>query len=945
MMGSFKDPLNPTLEEAFEVVSALAADFGANAKHYLSGDYSEAQARKDFVDQFLIALGWDVNHELQKNPYQQEVKVERAVQTATAQRHADYGLALAPHFETPVLYVEAKKPGADIAAPNNCFQTIRYANQKGHPIGVLTSFEEFLVIDCRYLANIDTATQCVLQKHHFSKYADAETFAKIYYLVSRPEVAKGSIERYADTLPKPTKRAGQQTLGFVPHKPIDALLLETLDSLRQSLARNLKLRNHELDSAALTEITQRILDRLVLIRFLEDKLIEPVPIIPKLGQTAATAWRDFLGKSRLLDGIYNGVVFKRHETLDDPDGLAIDDKVFTDVLGHFDYHNSKYLFNYIPIHILGSIYERFLENVIVATAKRADLKPKPEVRKAGGVYYTPKYIVDYIVANTVARLVEGKTPVEISKMRFADIACGSGSFLLGAYDCLLKYVSRWYGEHPSRVSKGAVVKRDDGLSLSLEEKARILTDNIYGVDIDPQAIEVTQLSLYLKLLEEETTASARQYTLAFHRPLLPSLANNIKCGNSIVGDDFYADRQPDMLDLDTTRKIHTLNWQTEFPEVFKCGGFDAVLGNPPYMDSEWMTGYLKSTRDYCVSRYRAASGNWDLFCVFSEKAVQLCRRGGMVSFIVPNKLGSAEYASGIRRVLTVENRLASIRDYSHVPVFPVSVYPIVFVVAREEPKSQPANVFYERVAAQGRGPAVCTESRNLPYARYFAQPNTPWEIFSGIDDSRVIAKMRSFSPLESVASVLGAATVAEAYEIQNLISEGRTKDSEAVRVVNSGTIDRYRDLWAEKPLRYLGKSYVYPVITKTDVMRLPGKRRSQALTPKIIVAGMTKRLECVIDSEGRVLAGKSTTVVLPERDAYYLLAVLNSKAASFFYSSVFGGNKLQGGYLRIGPPQLRTVPIPALDLSRQRPIPSGPDRAVRGGDAEIARAIGGNASC
>ncbi len=197
-------------------------------------------------------------------------------------------------------------------------------------------------------------------------------------------------------------------------------------------------------------MTQRILDRLVFIRFLEDKLIEQSPIIPKLGErTGRTAWQDFLAQSRRLDSVYNGIVFRHHRLLDEPDRLVIDDAVFDGILDGFDFHKSKYLFNAIPIPILGSMYERFLGNVVVATEKRATLEPKPEVRKAGGVYYTPKYIVDYIVENTVGKLIEGKSPDEIAKMRFADIACGSGSFLLGAYERLLRHVASWYREHLS----------------------------------------------------------------------------------------------------------------------------------------------------------------------------------------------------------------------------------------------------------------------------------------------------------------------------------------------------------------------------------------------------------------------------------------------------------------------------------------------------------------
>ena len=317
------DPLNPTLEGAAEIVSGLVKDFQTNERYYLSASYHEADVRKDFIDKLFITFGWDVNHDIQKNPFQQEVKVERNVQVATAQRRADYALSLAPHFDSPVLYIEAKKPCDDVATADNYFQTIRYANQRGHAIGILTSFAQIHVVDCRYQANIDTAVDRCLRKYEYGDLADRDKFAEVFFLFSRRAITEGSIERFTETLPKPKGRPGQKAFFPVAYKAIDEQLPETLDDLRRDLARALKNRNAQLDSLALTELTQRILDRLVFIRFLEDKLIEPVPIIPTLGKsTGRTAWQDFLTASPRLDTIYNGIVFRKHPTLDDPDTVA-----------------------------------------------------------------------------------------------------------------------------------------------------------------------------------------------------------------------------------------------------------------------------------------------------------------------------------------------------------------------------------------------------------------------------------------------------------------------------------------------------------------------------------------------------------------------------------------------------------------------------------------------
>jgi len=631
-------------EEAFEKVSKLAATFQANEDRYLSPDYQEAEARKDFIDKFFIALGWDVNHDQQTNPYEQEVKVEPPV-SAGGQRRADYAFHVAPNYRDVRFYVEAKKPHGDVATVDNYFQTIRYGWNSETPLAVLTDFEQLHVLDCRYKPDIDTALYRQVAKYHYSEYIDRKKFAEIYWLFSREAVADGSLEKRAKELPKPRGKA-RQLAGLFPggYQSIDESFLKELDEYRTSLAHTFKNKNPKLDSETLTELAQRTLDRLVFLRFLEDKGIEPQRLVDKFGDKGA-AWEDFIAASRRLDGIYNGVVFKRHDILDG-DKFRVDDTVFADICESLAHINSPYDFNAIPIHILGSIYERFLGNVIVATDKRVRVEPKPEVRKAGGVYYTPEYIVRYIVENTVGKLIAGKTPGQIAEMRFADIACGSGSFLLGVFDLLLTYHGHYYNDNPNKARKGDCINRDGKLYLSLRKKREILLKNIYGVDIDAQAVEVCQLSLYLKLLQEETEASTHQYLLDFvhialMKKLLPDLSKNIVCGNSLIGTDIL-EGQPSA--NDDERKLNPMNFEDAFPEVMKRGGFDAVVGNPPY-------GALLSEgqMDYLRSKYETATSELDTYSLFMEKAIKLCRPSGRVSMIVPTGWYSGVRFSSFRQ--------------------------------------------------------------------------------------------------------------------------------------------------------------------------------------------------------------------------------------------------------------------------------------------------------
>jgi hypothetical protein len=598
-------------DAAFEKVKTLAANFKANEARYLAQGYQEAEVRKDFIDKFFIALGWDVNHDTQTNPYEQEVKVEPSV-SASGQRRADYAFHLAPNFRDVRFFVEAKKPFGDIATKDNYFQTIRYGWNSETPLAVLTDFEQFHVLDCRYRPDIDTALNRFAAKYHYSDYANEKKFAEICWLFSREAVADGSLEKRAAELPKPRGKAIQRGLFAGGYQAIDDAFLEDLDEFRTALAKAFKDKNPKLDSETLTELAQRTLDRLVFIKFLEDKGIEAQRLIGNFG-SRGTAWEDFIGASRRLDGIYNGIVFKHHDILD-KDNFRLDNDAFADICENLTHINSPYDFNAIPIHILGSIYERFLGKVIVATDKRVRVEEKPEVRKAGGVYYTPEYIVRYIVKNTVGKLIAGKTPDQIAEMRFADIACGSGSFLLGVYDLLLTYHGNYYNQHPSKAKKGECIARDGKLFLSLKKKREILLNNIYGVDIDAQAVEVCQLSLYLKLLKDETEQSTHQYLLDFEKQaLLPSLNRNIICGNSLIGTDIL---EGQLFAGDEERKLNPMNFEDRLPHIFKpqskvreataayivgksisreggprvypsppieTHGFDAIVGNPPYV--------------------------------------------------------------------------------------------------------------------------------------------------------------------------------------------------------------------------------------------------------------------------------------------------------------------------------------------------------------------------
>ncbi|MCX6166212.1 MAG: N-6 DNA methylase, partial [Ignavibacteriae bacterium] len=665
-------------DTAFKKVIELVEDFKQNEKRYLSPEYQEAEVRRDFIDKFFETLGWDIYHNTQKNPYEQEVKVEKGVSIGKAQKRADYAFYITPEFRQPKFYAEAKKPSRNLKNADDYFQTIRYGWSAKTPVAVLTDFEEFHVLDCRFKPNIKNVLDNQYHKSYsYSDYISEDKFKEIYFLFSRNSVQSGSLEKYSDSLPKPKGKKGETAKAIF--KAIDDDFLEYIDGVRERLAKAFKKIDSNLSSEELTEATQRTIDRIVFIRFLEDKLIEPEYIISEFGKRG-NPWNDFITVSRKLDAKYNGIVFKKH-FIDEQNFSGPEVKEFSKICEDISHLNSPYDFNAIPIHILGSIYERFLGKVVNATAQRVKVEEKPEVRKAGGVYYTPKYIVDYIVENTVGALLRGekeKPPAEISKLRFADIACGSGSFLIGVFDTLLKYYSEYYQQHPIEAKKDGCIEKDGKWILSIKQKQNILLNNIYGVDIDSQAVEVTQLSLALKMLEDESTATANDMQVLFHEKILPDLSKNIVCGNSLIGTDILSGNMfasdAGSLPWQEERKLNPMDFETMFPHIFKptsstpntsvipaegnkntsgsvipakAGiqsehGFDAIVGNPPYFNISNLDKLNIKYFDKIYSEIH--TGYNDIMYYFIYKSISLLNENGIIGLITSNYYLGNKYA-------------------------------------------------------------------------------------------------------------------------------------------------------------------------------------------------------------------------------------------------------------------------------------------------------------
>ncbi|EDN69231.1 type II restriction enzyme, methylase subunit [Beggiatoa sp. PS] len=307
------------------------------------------------------------------------------------------------------------------------------------------------------------------------------------------------------------------------------------------------------------------------------------------------------------------------------------------------------------------------------------------MKKAGGVYYTPSYIVDYIVKQTIGPLLErqkvnAKESIKLlghgkhsaSRLKILDPACGSGSFLLGAYQFFLDWYLEQYLQEPAKWVKGKkprLYHASGGLwKLTVSERKRILLSHIYGVDIDLQAVEVTKLSLLLKVLEDEQSVIS-QLSL-FKERVLPDINNNIRCGNSLIGDEFYQKKQLELIDAETQYRVNAFDWKNEFSEVMQAGGFDAVIGNPPYVRIQTLKKWTPLEVEFYKHQYIAASkGNYDLYVLFVEKGLSLLNERGYLGFILPNKFLLTDYGEKLRQLISEQEALVRLVDFGHEQVF------------------------------------------------------------------------------------------------------------------------------------------------------------------------------------------------------------------------------------------------------------------------------------
>jgi hypothetical protein len=569
------------------------------------------------------------------------------------------------------------------------------------------------------------------------------------------------------------------------------------------------------------------------------------------------------------------------------------------------------VFKEVAADILGNVYERFLGNVIhLIAGHRAKIEPKPAVRKAGGVYYTPTYIVDYIVENTVGKLLVGKTPTAVARLRTLDPACGSGSFLLGAYQHLLDWHQQWYLAHdPLKWSKGKHPTLRPGprgsLVLSIRERKRILTANIYGVDLDAQAVEVTKLSLLLKCLEGESAQSINDLLL-FHERALPDLGDNIKCGNSLISTDIYDTDAWTKLDEETRSRIRPFNWQDEFPIMMRAGGFDIVVGNPPYGAEvgDVESGYLRDN-------YESPANSLDTFLMFVERGGILLKQKGLLGLIIPSGWTSAPSAEPLRRMF-----LKSFRPLTFVSLpFDVfhGAYIDTVVLTAEKGAALSGSptgtvslvVFPQRFKISGQAD-FRRFTKNTSYSRWLRSDRIEFLVTASDQEADLLAKVR-----QQPAKFGDVVLVKRGIETYTPVAQARRLKNP--KPAHTGTLQRY-DLRQGDP-GFI--AYPRAIQQSKPIEYFSGERilLRQVLSRKL-------RLQGVLATD-TFLTNQSVQSLIPRRGdgihpaLQYVLGILNSKLTSWYFRNVNSVAR-RDDFPKIIIQQTRELPLRPIDFASKK---------------------------
>lgn len=608
----------------------LVSKYSQNRNEYLNPKYNETQLRGDFLDSFFELLGWDIKNSTGKPTNEREVILEEALK-ANATEHSkkpDYTFRL---YSERKFFLEAKKPSVNIDSNNEAAKQIRrYGFTAKLKISVLSNFEYLIIYDTSVKVEKDDSFQkALVKKYHYTEYESK--FEEIKQLLGKESVYSGAFET-----------EWKEIESKINQYSIDNLFLNQINEWRKALGSEIYKHEPKIDEQQLNDIVQSYINRIIFLRVCEDRNLEDYQTLLKFANT--NDFSALIKKFEEADKRYNSGLFD--QLLKDKIVENIS-SVFWTIIKQLYYPESPYSFSVFSSDVLGSIYEIFLSEKLSIQSDTVVLIKKPE-NVDRDIITTPTFIISDILRNTILKKCEGKTDKEIFELKFADISCGSGAFLLELFQLLNDILIDYYLKN----NKSKLIQTNiNTYKLPFEIKRQLLLHCIYGVDKDYNAVEAAKFGLLLKLLEGEDTNSTNKT-----KPVLPDLSENIFFGNSLLNPKQVTNKKDQII----------IN-----PFDFSKLSFDVIVGNPPYMKSEDMKRFtpLELPLYKQSENYKTSYKQFDKYFLFIEQGINLLADDGILGYIVPSKFAKVGAGKKLRELLTENEYLHSIVSFGENQVF------------------------------------------------------------------------------------------------------------------------------------------------------------------------------------------------------------------------------------------------------------------------------------
>ncbi len=629
-----------------EKLAGLVERF-AEAKEEGKLDYASEETIRTWINELLSLFGWDVQntHQVLQERTLEKDKRKKLKDIGSTNVRPDYTLA---NGSVLLSFIDAKSLDVNIAeSKESSFQIRSYGWSIGAMFSIVTNFEQFAVYECSTMPLIsDDPSVCRVKLYSCKDFVD--NLDMMSFFLDRGKV----ISRQFDSIPHTEEK-------------LDQRFSKLLSEIRINLAKSILSENNGIDERRINSYVQIILNRILFIRVCEARGMEEDGLLNKFAES--DFWKIFKESSYFnFYNRYDGPMFSRIAELQ---GLSIDNEVFKQLLRHL-YYPSPYKFDVIPLKTLSDMYDTFLGYKLAIKNGVIVNELKPEYKKSNGAVTTPEHIVNKVIDSTMSKdLLENMSLGDIMGLDIVDPACGSGAFLVGAYNQISDIVLKKVAEGEKIDRNLILFDKNNNPILTIKGKKTLINNCIYGVDINPEAVEVARMSLSLKILDGYTP---EQFETAgfLGSKILNGVGENIRCGNSLVSSDIL-DTIPSIADkLDEYESTNVFSWSDAFPNVFKKGGFDFVVGNPPYIEVRNYNAGLPSMAKYLKKKYYSCKKDKvDLAIPFIEKGISILNAKGRMGYIVQKRFFKTDYGEALRKGISENKLLLRIHDYAENDLF------------------------------------------------------------------------------------------------------------------------------------------------------------------------------------------------------------------------------------------------------------------------------------